>query len=139
MPTALPAGPHLCPNGLRMAADAYDAALTSISENIEVEPYSARRLLARYIIYRALAGDRDADRMREGALEYLRGARATEGSRGGRPKVVEFVKRVPGAELPRELRPSTPPPGGPNLMSLSRPSEPRSIRVPSSQCVPEQP
>ncbi len=62
----------LCPDDLRIAADAFEAALQSFPEQArELRPYTARHLLARYIIERALGGERDPTRLKEGALSYL--------------------------------------------------------------------
>ena len=62
---------YLCPDELRIAAKAYDAALHSIPDNNDVEPHAARKLLARFIIERALRGDRNPEGMRDGALRCL--------------------------------------------------------------------
>jgi hypothetical protein len=57
---------------LRIAADAFEAALQSFPEQArELRPYTARQLLARYIIERALDGERDPTRLKEGALSDL--------------------------------------------------------------------
>ena len=62
---------YLCPDELRIAAKAYDAALHSIPDNNDVEPHAARKLLARFVIERALRGDRNPEGMRDGALRCL--------------------------------------------------------------------
>jgi hypothetical protein len=62
----------LDPDDLRLAADAFEAALQSLPEQArELRPYTARHLLARYIIERALDGERDPARLMEGALNSL--------------------------------------------------------------------
>jgi len=62
----------LGPDDLRMAANAYDAALRSLDEdNCPQNPHTARLLIGRYIIERALAGERDPVKLAEGALSCL--------------------------------------------------------------------
>jgi hypothetical protein len=62
----------LCPEDLRIAAEAFDAALQSLPERAyAMKPYLARNLLARYIIEKALIGEHDSARLRDGALAYL--------------------------------------------------------------------
>jgi len=63
----------LGPNDLRLAANAFEAALQSLDESAcEVAPHAARQLLARYIIENALSGRRDPNQLCEGALLYLK-------------------------------------------------------------------
>jgi hypothetical protein len=68
--------PHihvLGPDDLRLAADAFEAALHCIGESTcEHSPHATRRLLAHYVIERALAGERDFVALRDGALCYVR-------------------------------------------------------------------
>jgi hypothetical protein len=60
------------PDDLRMAADAFEAALRALDERIcPQNPYAARRIIGRYIIERALAGERDPVKLREGAVMCL--------------------------------------------------------------------
>jgi hypothetical protein len=62
----------LDPDDLRLAADAFEGALQSLPEQArELRPYTARHLLARYIIERALNGERDPTRLMESALNSL--------------------------------------------------------------------
>ena len=62
----------LAPDDLRMAADAFDAALRALSEiGCPYEPHTARQIIARYIIERALDGERDAAKLGAGALMCL--------------------------------------------------------------------
>ena len=62
----------LSPDDLRLAADAFDDALRSLPpEAHELKPYTARQLLARYVIDKALSGVRDPICMRDGALAYI--------------------------------------------------------------------
>jgi hypothetical protein len=62
----------LQPEDLRMAADVFEAALKCLDESAcEHSPYAARQVLARYIIERALGGERDPVRLGEGALACL--------------------------------------------------------------------
>src|SRR3712207_6101748 len=59
----------LSPDDLRLAADAFDAALQSLPAQVnELAPYTARRLLARYVIEKALSGVLDPIRLRDEAL-----------------------------------------------------------------------
>ncbi len=62
----------LSPDDLRIAADAFEEALQLLPpEAHELEPYTARQLLARYVIDNALSGVRDPIRLRDGALDYV--------------------------------------------------------------------
>ena len=62
----------LGPDALRIAADAFEAALQSFHEGIcEIEPHKARLLLARHIIVEAQRGQRDPQRLRDAALKHL--------------------------------------------------------------------
>jgi hypothetical protein len=64
---------HLSPDDLRLAAEAFDKALLSVQEVADdLPPYRARQLLARYVMERALRGDRDPVQLRQYALERLR-------------------------------------------------------------------
>jgi hypothetical protein len=70
----------LSPDDLRLAADAFDQALQALpAEAHDLKPYTARQLLARYVIDRALSGVRDPVRMRDGALAYI-GLAAQDGA-----------------------------------------------------------
>jgi hypothetical protein len=62
----------LQPEDLRMAADVFEAALHSVDESACAHsPYATRQILARYIIERALGGERDPVKLGEGALACL--------------------------------------------------------------------
>ena len=62
----------LLPDDLRLAAEAYDQALTSLPpEAYPLKPYSVRRLLALHVMDEALGGVRDPALLRDGALTYL--------------------------------------------------------------------
>jgi hypothetical protein len=64
--------PILGPDALRIAADAFEAALQSFHEGVcEIEPHKARQLLARHIIVEAQRGQRDPQRLRDAALKHL--------------------------------------------------------------------
>ncbi len=64
--------PVLGPEDLRKAADAFEAALGLIPEDAhDLKPYTARQLLARFVIESALAGEREPIRLRDGALTLL--------------------------------------------------------------------
>jgi hypothetical protein len=66
----------LGPEDLRLAADAFEAALQSLDESTcDTSPHTARRLLARYVIERALSGERELNALREGALAYVQSGR----------------------------------------------------------------
>jgi hypothetical protein len=68
----------LSPEELRRAAEAFEAALASLPEQAcELQPYTARQLLARYVMERALQGQRDLASLRDEALGAL--ATATAG------------------------------------------------------------
>jgi hypothetical protein len=63
----------LGPDDLRLAADAFEAALQSLNESVcAVAPHAARQLLAHYIIEKALSGQCDPRQLREGALAHLK-------------------------------------------------------------------
>ena len=67
-----PRDPILGPDALRIAADAFEAALQSFHEGVcEIEPHKARQLLARHIIVEAQRGQRDPQRLRDAALKHL--------------------------------------------------------------------
>jgi hypothetical protein len=69
-----PRQPYLGPDGLRVAVKAYETALHTIDENVLVglSPHRARRLIARYVMRQALRGQRDPERLREGAVNFLK-------------------------------------------------------------------
>ena len=59
----------LSPEDLKAAADAFDAALSSLPKHASnISPHTARRLVARYVMHRALNGQRDPARLRVEAL-----------------------------------------------------------------------
>ena len=63
----------LTPDDLHRAADAFAAALGRLDESTcEVHPYTARHLLARYIIESTFSGPQDLEALRDGALEFVR-------------------------------------------------------------------
>ena len=69
----LPRFQVLGPDDLRLAADAFEAALHSLDESTcEAPPHMTRRLLAQYVIEHALTGQRDLDALRDGALGYVK-------------------------------------------------------------------
>jgi hypothetical protein len=64
---------YLGPDGLRLAAEAYEGALHIMNEDLAaLPPHRARRLVARYVMHEALRGQRDPVLLREGAMKYLR-------------------------------------------------------------------
>src|SRR5207249_2249199 len=69
--------PILGPDDLRLAADVFEQALQRVDESVSgIAPHATRQLLARYIIEKALGGERDPDRLRDGALARLNRAAA---------------------------------------------------------------
>jgi hypothetical protein len=65
-------GNRLGPDDLRMAADAFEATLRVLDDSTCRYPANtARLLIGRYIIERALAGERDPAKLGEGALACL--------------------------------------------------------------------
>ena len=64
---------YLGPDGLRIATEAYEAALRDASEYLEkLPPHRARRIVARWVIREALRGHRDPGRLRERAVAYVK-------------------------------------------------------------------
>jgi hypothetical protein len=61
----------LTPDDLRLAADAFEAALNALDESVPIDPFTARRTLARYVIEHVFDGERDPERLSRGALEHL--------------------------------------------------------------------
>jgi hypothetical protein len=75
----------LGPDDLRLAADVFEQALHQVDESAsDIAPHATRQLLARHIIEEVLGGERDPDRLREGALASL--SSAAEGAPGGTPQ-----------------------------------------------------
>jgi len=65
-------GQALGPEDLRLAVDAFEAALHGLDESTcETSPHTIRRLLAQYVIERALNGERELKALRDGALAYV--------------------------------------------------------------------
>ena len=70
---SFPAPQALWPDDLRVVGNAFDEALHSFpAEAHELVPYTARQLMARYIMDRALSGVVDTGRLRDGALDFVR-------------------------------------------------------------------
>jgi hypothetical protein len=69
---------YLDPADLRIAADAFEAALAALGP--VDDPQAVRHSLARYIIERIFDGQRDSDRLRDGGLAHLRLGAAGPGS-----------------------------------------------------------
>ena len=62
----------LTPTEVRVAVDAFEAALAQVDESAShITAYSARQNLAFVIIENALAGERDVRRLRDRALQVL--------------------------------------------------------------------
>lgn len=76
----------LGPAELRLASEAFEAALVEVSES-ELHPYLIRKSLARHVMQSILDGERDTTRLREGALASLRslGSRETVQEDSGPP------------------------------------------------------
>ena len=65
--------PHLVPDGLRIAGQAYEAALHAVSEELwRFPPHRIRRVVARCVIRAALKGHRDPQRLRDRAIALLK-------------------------------------------------------------------
>jgi hypothetical protein len=65
----------LSPDHLRLAAGAFDDALSSLPDTaIELDPHWLRRTLAKYVIEEALNGVHDRAQLKAGALKSLRDA-----------------------------------------------------------------
>jgi hypothetical protein len=70
--SSFPPSQSLWPEDLRVAANAFEQALQAIPpEAHELEPHTARQLVARYVMDKTLNGVRDPVRLREGALQYV--------------------------------------------------------------------
>jgi hypothetical protein len=80
MASIIPLRPQaLWPDDLRVAADAFEEALEHLpTEAYDLKPYTARQLLARYIVDAALSGIGDAAALRDGAIEYVSRAAAKQ-------------------------------------------------------------
>jgi hypothetical protein len=64
--------PSLGPDELHIAADAFEAAIRAVAGPLAgLPPERVRDILAKYISERALMGERDAETLRDGALECL--------------------------------------------------------------------
>jgi len=64
--------PSLGPHELHIASEAFDAALQAVVGPLAaMPPERVRDILAKYISERALMGERDAETLRDGALECL--------------------------------------------------------------------
>jgi hypothetical protein len=64
---------YLGPDGVRIATEAYEAALRDASEYLEkLPPHTARRIVARCVIGDALRGQRDPGRLRDRAVAYVK-------------------------------------------------------------------
>jgi hypothetical protein len=61
----------LDPDELRAASQVFDSALANLGGD-ETNPCSVRHELARFIIERSLDGERNADRLRAGAMEHAK-------------------------------------------------------------------
>jgi hypothetical protein len=65
--------PVLTPDDLRLAADTFGAALRRLDESTcRVHPYTARQMLARYIIEKTFSGPQDPEALCDAALDYLK-------------------------------------------------------------------
>jgi hypothetical protein len=62
----------LQPEDLRVVAHAFEDALQKLPEAaFDLKPFTVRQLVARYVIERALAGEREFSRLRDGALQAI--------------------------------------------------------------------
>jgi hypothetical protein len=90
--------PYLGPDGLRIAGQAYEAALHAVNEELwSFPPHRLRRVIARCVIRAALKGHRDPQRLRDRAVALLK--RVAKRSRERRKGVVEEI----GARETQEL------------------------------------
>jgi hypothetical protein len=68
-----PDQPFLGPDGLRIAAQAYEAALDEISDDVRDLPgHRVRRIVAKCVLREALRGHRDPHRLRERAVAIVK-------------------------------------------------------------------
>ena len=68
-----PDQPYLGPDGLRVAAQAYEAALCEIGADLgDIPGHRARRIVARCVIHEALRGHRDPVRLQGRAVAILK-------------------------------------------------------------------
>ena len=76
----------LGPEDLRLAADAFEAALYALDETTDdIDPYMARQAIARSIMESVLRGERDPDQLTELALrDFARAISAGYWSAPGR-------------------------------------------------------
>jgi hypothetical protein len=61
----------LDPDDLRTAVQAFDSAVATLGRG-SFDPCTVRHEVARFIIERSLDGERDAERLHAGAVEYAR-------------------------------------------------------------------
>ena len=61
----------LTPDDLRLAADAFETALGGLDDSVPINAFTARRMLARYVIEHVFDGERDPKRLSAGALTHL--------------------------------------------------------------------
>ncbi len=73
----------LGPAELQLAGDVFAAALADVGES-ELHPYVIRQNLSRHVMQSIFAGERDAARLRNGALASLRKLEVMEGAEGRR-------------------------------------------------------
>lgn len=72
-PPFKPDQPYLGPDGLRIAAQAFEAALYEIGEDTRgLPPHRARRMVARCVVRQALRGHRDPSRLRDHAVAVVK-------------------------------------------------------------------
>jgi hypothetical protein len=68
-----PGQPYLGPDGLRIAAQAFEAALEEIgADTRDLPPHRARRMVARCVVREALRGHRDPSRLRDHAVAVVK-------------------------------------------------------------------
>lgn len=66
----------LGPEELRLAGEAFEAALAEVGES-DLHPYEIRKSLAQHIMQKIFAGEHDAQQLREGALARTRALEAS--------------------------------------------------------------
>lgn len=67
----------LGPEELRLAGEAFEAALAEVGES-DLHPYEIRKSLAQHIMQKIFAGERDAQQLHDGALARMRALEAQE-------------------------------------------------------------
>jgi hypothetical protein len=68
-----PGQPYLGPDGLRIAAQAFEAAMEEVgADTRDLPPHRARRIVARCVVREALRGHRDPSRLQDRAVTVVK-------------------------------------------------------------------